>query len=44
MKTFSERAINFFLLWGEPGKLPMGVTIMNPYKDAHVKKLVCSFY
>jgi len=43
MKTFSERAINFFWLWGEPGKRPKIVSVMNPDDDTVESKAFVLF-
>ena len=43
-KTFSEKAIAYFLNLNPPKNLLEGISILNPYADENVKKLVTAFF
>jgi hypothetical protein len=47
-KTFGDRVFRFYRSLEIPGKLPLGVRVMNPYKDirklAYIRKFVKKFY
>ncbi len=43
-KTFSEKAIAYFLNLNSPKNLPEGISVLNPYADENVKKLVTVFF
>lgn len=44
MKTFSEKARDYFTNLNYPPALPGGVEIVNPYKSGEVKRVVTQFF
>jgi hypothetical protein len=44
MTTFAKKAIKYFSGLKSPANLPSGISVMNPYKNREVKKIVECFY
>jgi hypothetical protein len=42
--TFADKVLTFYKALSIPGKLPKGVTILNPYQDAKAFELCTRFY
>jgi len=43
-KTFADKAIKYFSNINSSYNLPKGISVMNPYENSEVKKIVKQFY
>jgi len=44
MKTFADRAIEFYSSLSIDTKLPAGISILDPYVDTEVQNIIQSFF